>query len=198
MKCLIKRPLTYRIAGYFCGYKFLRFGHKIDWINFCGFYFCGWRSKRNNFCGSNIGLIKGISSWHLKSSVPQNRPLAIQMLHVFNCKPMTSLSFGIRCKHILLLFNQEDFEEYGSNMWKNQQNKDHTKISTFLLSHISSLCQKPNFPVKSPSTIKLTALSAILTSITCGSREHFGICKAAEIFFVVKVPMPLMSNKCKI
>ena len=64
----------YRIAGYFCGYKFLRFGPIIDWINFCGFYFCGRRSKRNNFCGSNIGLIKGridsIKSrvvWHLYS-----------------------------------------------------------------------------------------------------------------------------------
>ena len=27
----------YRIAGYFCGYKFLRFGHRIDWINFTDF-----------------------------------------------------------------------------------------------------------------------------------------------------------------
>ena len=68
------KKATYRIAGYFCGYKFLRFGHKIDWINFCGFYFCGRRSKRNNFCGSNIGLIKGIFDsiksrvvWHLYS-----------------------------------------------------------------------------------------------------------------------------------
>ena len=120
------------------------------------------------------------------------------MLHVFNCLPMTSLSFGIKCQHILLLFNQEDFEEYGSNMWKNQQNKDHTKISTFLLSPISCLCPNPYFSVKCPSTIKLTALSAILTSITCVSREHYGICKAAEIFCVVKVPMPLMLNWYKI
>ena len=64
----------YRIAGYFCGYKFLRFGHKIDWINFCGFYFCGRRSTRNNFCESNIRLIKGRFEsikirvvWHLYS-----------------------------------------------------------------------------------------------------------------------------------
>ena len=67
------------------------------------------------------------------------------MLHAFNCLPMTSLSFGIKCQQILLLFNQEDFEEYGSNMWKNQQNKDHAKISTFLLSAISSLCSNPYF-----------------------------------------------------
>ena len=53
---------------------------------------------------------------------------------------------------------------------------------------------KPLFSVKCPSTIKLTVLSAILTSITCVSREHFGICKAAEILCVFKVPMPLMSN----
>ena len=59
---------SYRIAGYVCGYKFLRFGHRIDRINFCGFYFCGGRSKRNNFCGSNVGLIKG-SFYSIKSSV---------------------------------------------------------------------------------------------------------------------------------
>ena len=52
--------LTYRIAGYFCGYKFLRFGHRIAWINFYGFYFCGRRSKGNNFCGPNNGLIKDL------------------------------------------------------------------------------------------------------------------------------------------
>ena len=74
-RCLGSTALkTYRIAGYFFGYKFLRFGHRMDWIKFCGLYFCGRRSKRNNFWWSNIGLMKGrfdsIKSrvvWHLYS-----------------------------------------------------------------------------------------------------------------------------------
>ena len=59
----------YRIAGYFCGYKFLRFSHRIDWINFCGFYFCGRRSKRNNFCG--VDPISGLSKGTLIALSPE-------------------------------------------------------------------------------------------------------------------------------
>ena len=58
-------------------------------------------------------------------------------------------------------------------IWKNivqtcaRINKMKNKISSFLLSLLSSLCPNPYFFIKSPSTIKLITLLAIWTSITC-------------------------------